>query len=428
MYFNSPILSKKKDKYELMKEACEASSVGRIKHKYKEEYTILEKYYPYIESFLPKTEHILFRHIAKYEDSHADLLNSPYPLDVIVFKEDGDDGNIIYKCVHINKSEIDADVKKVSVKINEGVEEKASFQSLQIIMLLMIRYYLITKQKDKLYAIYYYYGYSIYWKRFNKQLKKYGYKPKEEIMIYTINDLSYKYIIKQLGSVKEWLRYMVQSSIENYPDEMADLCDEDISYILGQVWTDVRNKVVRVAEKYYENFSKKNEIRKSTGALDDEGTQRIDTSLTAEVEVLAQRYTNKFYMSEINLQRLKQAAALAKDASVAELKTSLDKIISETPSNEIHEFYSSLFYIYLTSDDPNVSVDSIKSLKFLAVMRDVFKKGNSTNSNIIKTRELLNKWLENTSNIYRVTTREATKTGYRRAIYYYFILTVTSNK
>ena len=190
---------------------------------------------------------------------------------------------------------------------------------------------------------------------------------------------------------------MVQSSIENYPNEMADLCDEDISYILGQVWTDVRNKVVRVAEKYYENFSKKNEIRKSTGALDDEGTQRIDTSLTAEVEVLAQRYTNKFYMSEINLQRLKQAAALAKDASVAELKTSLDKIISETPSNEIHEFYSSLFYIYLTSDDPNVSVDSIKSLKFLAVMRDVFKKGNSTNSNIIKTRELLNKWLENTS-------------------------------
>ena len=428
MYFSGPILSKKKNKIEIMEEACEASSAGRIKHKFKEEYTIRDKYYPYIESFLPKTEHLLFRHIAKYEDAHADLINSPYPLDVITFKEEGDDADIIYKCTHINKSEITSDVKKVSAKINDGIEDKAAFQPLQIVMLLMIRYYLITNQKDKLHAIYYYYAYSIYWKRFNKQLKKYGYKPNENVMIYTVNELSYKYILKQLGSVKEWLRYMIQSSIENYPDELAELCDEDISYILGQAWTDVRNKVVRVAEKYYEYYAKKEVILKSKGALDDQGTQRIDGSITAEVEALAQRYTSKFYMSEINVQILKQAAQLAKDASVSELKVSLDKIITDVPSSELHEFYASLFYIYLTSEDAKATVDSIKSLKFLVVMRDVFKKGNSTNPNIIKTRELLNKWLESSSNTYRVTTREATKTGYRRAIYYYFILVVTSNK
>ena len=82
MYFNSPILTQKKDPVEEMIMACEGSTV---QHKFKEEYTLRDKYFPYVESFIPKTEKLLFRYIAQYEDKNADILNSPYLLKQLEF-------------------------------------------------------------------------------------------------------------------------------------------------------------------------------------------------------------------------------------------------------------------------------------------------------------------------------------------------------
>ena len=62
------------------------------------------------------------------------------------------------------------------------------------------------------------------------------------------------------------------------------------------------------------------------------------------------------------------------------------------------------------------------------MMKDMIVKGNSTNKNIIKIRELMSDWLDHGSNTFRVTTRPGTKTSYQKAVYYYFILSVTSNK
>ena len=48
--------------------AMEATSIA---HQMKEEYTLRDNYFPYVESFLPKTEHVLFKHIAKYDDKNS---------------------------------------------------------------------------------------------------------------------------------------------------------------------------------------------------------------------------------------------------------------------------------------------------------------------------------------------------------------------
>ena len=99
MYFNKPIFSDKPNKVESMEMACEAA---KIKQEFKQVYTLRNKYFPYVESFLPKTEHVLFKYIAKYEDKNSALLNSPYPTKQLLFSETGEDANIIFKCIKTN--------------------------------------------------------------------------------------------------------------------------------------------------------------------------------------------------------------------------------------------------------------------------------------------------------------------------------------
>jgi hypothetical protein len=80
----------------------------------------------------------------------------------------------------------------------------------------------------------------------------------------------------------------------------------------------------------------------------------------------------------------------------------------------------------LTLDDPKANEDSITSMKFVALMRDVIKKGNSIDKNVSTIISYTNKWLEQGSNTFRLTSREGTKTNYRKAVYNYFILSVTN--
>lgn len=422
---NGSIFSKPMSKEEEMElRALEASTSNSIRHQMKEEYTLRDKYFPYVESFLPKTEKLLFRHIAKYEDKWSEILTSPYPTKILPFGENdgGEDNDIIFKCVNINKNELKRDIKKLPLP-GQLSKEKAAFQPLQIVMYLMIRYYIFTNQPQKAKILYPYYGYSIYWKRWAKSFK---YGVNEQVMVYTINNMSYRNLIKKLGSVKKLLEYIVEHVFTYYHEGLAESCDEDIRYILDQVQSDIGSKVNSIATMYYNENENKNVIMSGSTLYDDEGTQRLDSSATATAETYAQRYTNKFFSDPLSVSRVKTACAMSKEVSAKEVEHTIDYIMSTATPKEIHELYSSIFYYYLASGDPKATEESIQSLRFIAVMAEVIKKGNSTNKNIVTIISYMNKWLEGGSNTFRLTNRDGTKTNYRKAVYNYFILSVTN--
>ena len=423
MYYNKPILKESIPKEEEMfLAACEGTV---ITHHFKEEFSLRDKYYPYVKSFLPKTENILFRYISKYIDRNSSVLNSPYPINQLKFNTEGEDANIVYRCCHVNKEELAKDIKKVPLPEMKGATEKAAFLPLQVLLYFIVRYYMETKQPKKCEIIYYYYGYSVYWKRFNKSFKYGVYNP--EIMIYTINNMTYRNIIKKTGSINALILHIVKYRFEYYNAQVANSCDEDIRYVLDQIQSDFGSKINEIARKYHENYENKNSIMSGEAMLDDLGTQRNDTSISASVESFARKYTNKFYMSDINLKMIKSAATLAKEASAKEIRLTLEYISNNVPSEEMHEFYSCMFYIYFNMEDKRISSERIDPMLFQLLMKDVIKKGNSTNKNIMKMRELMDSWLEHGSNRFHVTTRDATRTSYRNAIYYYFIFLVALN-
>lgn len=407
--------------FENVSSALEAAN---FVYKFKKEYTLRDKYFPRIEALLPKTEHLLFRYIAKYEDKWYSVLNTPYLLRNLEFDEMGKDADIVFKCTNIGRDELHDDIRKVPLP--EGVDEKAAFLPLQVTLLMIARYYIMTKQPKKLSAICYYYGYSIYWKRFNRQWRYYP--PNEGIMTYTINECNNKVLLKRLGSLKELLGHVVSGRFETYVEQMIDFCDEDIRYIADQISTNLGAKIIDISNKYYHNAKNKNVILKGTPFMEDNETQRLSSSVTSQVEELANHYTTEFFMGKTNQPILKQAAIFAKDVSVKELKSTIDTIINNSSVTEVRDFYASLFYIFLTSSDHNIDVKAIHSLKFLVVMKNIINKGTSNDKNIMKTRQIMDKWLKEGSNTFRITTRPGTKSSYRKAIYYYFILTITNTQ
>lgn len=410
------------DQFSVLTYACDGENT--IRHNMKEQYTLRDKYFPYIESFLPKTEHLLFRFIARYEDRYADILNSPYPLKILPFgtNEKGAEYDILYRCTNIDREELRADMKKVPLPGNLKTE-KAAFLPSSVVLYFIIRYYLLTNQKDKLKIIYAYYGYSIYWKRFHKSFRITVY---ENVMIYTVNEMSYRNLLKKLGSIKALLVYIVQHRCEYYTEGFIESCDEDIRYILDQVQSDIGSKVNSIASAYYKNAQseKKPEFMVGATMLDNEGTRRDDTSGITTVEVFAQEYTNKFFSNGINVDKLKTAIAMATDVSKREVEHTITEILTHAKSEEVHDFYAAIFMFYLSLDDPRANKESIRTMKFVASMRDVIKKTNANDKNVKTIIEFVNRWLETGSNTFRVTTRDGTKSNYRKAIYYYFLLAV----
>lgn len=398
-----------------------------IRHTLKEEYILRDKYFPYVESLIPKTEHLLFRFIARYEDRYSSIINSPYPSKQLPFgiNEKGPEYDIIYKCTGIDREELKADMKKCPLP-GKLTKEKAAFLPSSVVLFFIIRYYLITKQHDKAKIIYAYYGYSIYWKRFHKSFKL---GMNENVMIYTINEMSYRNKIKQLESLKELLVYIVQGRCEYYASGIAQACDEDVRYILDQIQSDIGSKMNQIASVYYKNYydPKKKEIMMGDTMLDNEGTRREDTSNITAVEVYAQKCTNTFFSTGINKDRVRTAVNMAaKDIAMKEVINTLECIEKNYSASVIHEFYSAIFLYYLSLDDPRANVDSIKSMKFLALMKDVINKGNTTNKNARIIIDYVTKWLNEGSNSFRCTTRPGTISNYKKAVYYYFLLLVSA--
>lgn len=384
-------------------------------------YTIRDKYYPLIEANFPKNEKVFIKGVAKYRDRHIEELSTPYPTNYPVFGKY--DSQLVFDCCKIDDDELQKDIDKT---ILPGTAQKkhAAFAPTQTVLLLMIKYYLDTKQEKKLPILYYYLGYSVYWMAYTNSFVKKGFLPRAETMIYTINNLSNKYILKQTGSIEGMIYFAIEKTIGIYIDRIRRASDYELFYIISAIKTRFANYMKKIAAEYYPNYEKGEVIFKSTDVLED-GSTREDNSVTNQVETLAQDYTTTFFGMPPR-QDLINTIARMKSISRDELRTTLTIIIDKQEIDNVKRLYESIFYLYFNNNDSENK--NVKSIHFLSAMEDIYKKGNTNDPNIIKLKEILNNWLKEGSITFRETTRPATQNDFRKGVFYYFIMLVSSNK
>lgn len=382
-------------------------------------YNITDAHWETLSKNLPKNLNILRRFIGAYRDRNITKLETPYPIDYPPWTKENT--AIVYKVTGIDEAEFIQSILKIRGP-DEYIDPYLKDKGVYILLNMIVRWMIINKKEQDLAVLQYYIGYSVYWSVFVRYFKVY--KPKPSIMMYTITNMSYKNLLKSLGSVDKWLYNGVKSSYETYYDKLLAGADYDLYYIAEKIKAKFDGYMKNLYREQEKNSKAGNNLFISGDEV--EGVKTDNASGIAEVISLSEKYTTRFFANPINESAIRGAKSQG-GISERDLRNTIF-LISDDSSNldDVRSLFQSIFYIFL--DDTDYSIRDIGSLRFYTEMQKLYKPGNSHDTNRLRIRDILDKWLKMGSRSYRVSNRVDTISKFRRSIYEYFILKIMDDK
>ena len=393
-----------------------------------------DKFYFTIAKNLPRRERQFFTAVAKYRDKYVDILSTPYMTNYTLFL--GEDRKVVFDVCGLTQKEVDDEITVFRKFISEECKLKgfsapnSLFENLtadRLIMMLMIRFYMERNNREKIGIVSQYMGYSMYFSTFTKF---FPHGVRAETMVYTINNLTNKHKLKQEGTVEALLKYGVEKCAESYKSRIMDATDSDLVYVIQQCKSRLRGYFRDIANKYFENDANKEAVFTSRERLqgdDDDAASFVDReSSTGVVDQMASRYTNNFYRTPIDSEIVNMVCRI-NQVSKPELMNALSQIRNDKSKIiEVRSFYESIFYLY--SEQNRGRAINVQSRQFMAAMDVIYRKGNSKEKNITAIKRTLDTWLKQFSDVYRDANRSSKLSGYRKAIFQYFVFVVALRK
>ena len=382
-------------------------------------YVLLERFWSSIEKNLPKNKSTLIRFIATYRNKNISKLETPYPIDYPPWVPSCK--NIIYSTTGIDEADFTEAV--LTIRGYEGYEDPYLADKSQYILALMIcRWFIMHDYEKELTIMEHFIGYSHYWAAFTAYFKHY--KPKPEVMKYTINEMSYKSNLKRLGSVDKWLQDGVGNAIDGYRERLLRASDFELHYINEKIRSKFRTAMQAIFRAQAKNEKEKKYIFTADTQM---GEEIIENDYgISEVLSLASSFTTKFFADPITERALKSSL---KPGGITEKDLrNVILMISDDKNNltDVTKLYQSLFYIFLESGE--YTVRDIGTLRFYVEMQKIYKPGNTNDPNRNYVKEILDKWLYMGCPTIRSTNRTATITTFRKTLYDYFILKIMQDK
>lgn len=355
----------------------------------------------------------LIKLIGHYVDKNTDNLVTIGPVRNIVFW-DTKDRQPVFDLTGIPKESLATTAKKVH-ELSRSVNASDPFN---LLMVLLIRYYRITKQEAARKSCVLYLSLSMWPSLFSKYFK---YEPNESIMEYTINHLSGKYKIRQEGTLLAMIQNIVYIADEHYAREITRGNDKDFATFitaiktrLNQALKGICSEFVKVHDtKAFLNYESDNEDPDNFSVADNNSllVQRISQAIVLQISVHGPD------MKCITL------AAKMNKVSVNDIRSTIVSLCKDKSNrDDINTVVSSIVYDFLFNGKN--SSDEIKSTKFTLYTIEAFRRSNTTNSSILKVKEIIHKWLTKYSKRYTKTNMVGTINQFRRAIYMFWVFTI----
>jgi hypothetical protein len=373
----------------------------------------LREIYPKVEMSL-KDKHNsdkLQKHITKFMDDNGDVLFHRSPSKRLYFKDKGEDKDIIFETSGLTELDISNAVKKSELI-------KASWRILNKpfnwAALLEARYYLLAGDEKSMYNVLMYLSFSFYASIHAKYFRVY--LPNEDIMDYTINNLSNKFKIKQFGSLAKAVYDTMVVCHDKYKDDLKRGHDDDLKDYIMSLKKRLDSFVQNIFNEYRQNEAAKN--YHSYQGDDLEGEKHIEQdNISFKISKIAEKAINLILTSGVDEKILNLAANMS-NVSANVIKSAVYNIIGKKPK-EIRQFVTLILQLYLI--DGQNSVDSVSSSQFILVCLGNYSKSNTTNKNVLEMKEILDSWLLVSSEKYARTNRVASRSDFRKSIFLYFV-------
>lgn len=379
---------------------------------------IKDRLYPKISEVLstPSGDRKFKQLVGQYMDKHSETLHMAGPMKLIPF---GDTDKAQYfQLFQIT----DKEVKEMIVEMTRKITMNSDFKLLTnnpifSVFYCCIRYYTLKKDEKGLNTSLAIYALSNYPSIFSMS---FPHEPNPGVMQYTMDNLSEKYILKQGGSLFGGLFLSIKHSYAFLKDYMKDGSDKEVIRFIQRIRNDQKSIMKNICDQYMKNHAKGLRVKLSKDSYDEVQVDVDAENNTTIVETITNNIVNQIITNNLDLRRVTSCKDIA-GISLTDCRFYLSKIVSVKYTSEIHDFVQAVLFLYLY--DEHHSREDINSTHFLNWSAELFRKTNSNNKNISTIKKTLDKWGEETG-VHSKFKREASRINYKRAIFWYFILSI----
>ena len=381
-------------------------------------YVIKSKIYPIVEKTLsdPQKDKKFRNAVRSYIDRNSTDLHTSGPVNLVPFTDS--DKEIFYNIFDTSKDQLIGPIDEMTKSINDKANWRLLRQNpIFCLFYECIRYYTIKKDKTGVNTALAIYALSVYPSVF-AMLFQYG--TNADVMKFTMDNLSAKYLMKQEGSVFGGLMKSIQNSYNFLKPNFIDSSDKEVVRFITRIRNDQKSLFKNIATQYYQNHQKG--LRASTQSETYGDNQLIDDNMnnTTIVEDVTRKIVLSLITNGVDLTRATAASKIT-NISLVELRFYLNKIITEDRSDELRQFVEAVLFAFLYQDKHQPY--EINEKKFLQFCLEYFRKTNTNDKNISTFKYLLDKWSADVG-INAKYKRLASQIAYKRAIYTYIILCI----
>ena len=254
--------------------------------------------------------------------------------------------------------------------------------------------------------------------------KYFPYEPNQQIMDYTINNLSNKYKIKQLGTIWNALLDTAQVCDRTYSRNITRATDKDITDYIEAIKTRLNALLKKIKNEFQKNYNSKN-IMNVEQDYEDDSTISTSESNSYIIERYSNAIAMKLSISGPDM-KLVSIASRINNISINELRSVTTQLASaKENAKDIKQLFTDILTTFLSVQKHTIS--EIKSNPFVLECLSIYKKSNTNNKEILRVKKLLEKWLNMYSEKYKKSNRIATLNNFKKALYTFFVFTIQAN-
>lgn len=287
-----------------------------------------------------------------------------------------------------------------------------------ILMMAVVRYFLIEEKDRKMAELsMLYLSFS---GKFYPSLHYRSYPtvtPVRHIMEYVVNNtLSKKFDLTTYGSVFGAVKSVGCTWLDTYKDRFKEFADEDIWYLVQQLYSRIGSFIKNIATEYYDAYENGDYIAYSSDSYDPDDFHLADSD-TLKISKYTEKTMNKINSTGIDYKLSK--ACSNQDITPNEVKAVIESIIGNRDNiPEIKELIGLMIALYFATGERDIS-----DIKFITFT--VAPKPNAKQKEIIRMKEIIENWLCESGTAYmRRRSRDATRNSYERAVRMYFAVTI----
>ena len=380
---------------------------------------ILANIYPKVEqAFTSKeTQRKFSAIVASYVDRNVNRLSTAGPSKRTLFSDM--ERNKVYDLI-----DFDPKICKAIVKQSNYI--KASWKIVNdpfnLVMMMILRYAKLNKLDQINQSAVTYLTLSMYPSLHYKYFK---FEPNEAIMQYTINNLSNKFKVKQVGNILQALVDTTALADKTYDKNIRHANDKELTDYINAYKTRLNSLIKKIRDAFEKDYRSGNYMNTERDN-EDENDFKTSDSNSLMIQRIVDQVVLKLSVNGPD-SRIVDISAKMNQVSVNETRNTLNQLTqNKDESVNIRALCESILYLFLFNGENHVN--DLNGSKFLTFCLAVYKKSNTNDENVIKVKSILDTWIEKYSETYRKTQRVATLNNFRRALYTFFVFTLQRTK